>query len=392
MSSEKIQSASGATQITGIARVDSRVRNITARMEPGDIAVIDQVDLDRQSAHALVSREPKAVLNAAPSSSGRQQVRGPRVLLEAGIIVIDDLGPDVMSLREGDTITIEGGRVLRDDEVVSTGRLLSLCDLENDEVESRQLISTQIGSFAASIEEFLDRDGDVLRGVGVPTFKKDLEGKPVVVVLDDSQTKQQLKNLKRWIGDASPIIIGVDGGSDLARSAGFKPQIVVGDMDQIGDKVLRGAGRRILRRGHDGIAQGSERLNRMGLHADVVEMSGSSEDVALLVAKHSGASSIILVGDHHDLDDFIDRGRSAMSPSFFTRLVAGDELVQARAVAATHRPRLSGFWIVLLALVMIGGIGVALWATPWGNDLFSSIISLASPSTPMSPDSLTNLN
>ena len=51
---EERNSSATPTLITGLARVDGRIRNLVTRIEPGEIAIIDQSDLDRASARALV--------------------------------------------------------------------------------------------------------------------------------------------------------------------------------------------------------------------------------------------------------------------------------------------------------------------------------------------------
>src|SRR5512133_1919567 len=95
------RSAPADLGITGTARVDRRTKNLTKRLRPGDIAVIDHLDLDRVSAEALVACRPAAVLNAARSTSGRYPNLGPEILVGAGIPLVDDLGPDVFTLVEG---------------------------------------------------------------------------------------------------------------------------------------------------------------------------------------------------------------------------------------------------------------------------------------------------
>ena len=69
----------------GVARLDRRTKNLTKRLRPGDVAVIDHVDIDRVSADALVGCKVAAVVNAAPSVSGRYPNLGPEILLAAGI-------------------------------------------------------------------------------------------------------------------------------------------------------------------------------------------------------------------------------------------------------------------------------------------------------------------
>src|SRR5215213_5562666 len=78
--------------VSGTVRLDRRTKNLTKRLQPGDIAVIDHVDIDRVSADALVGCKVAAVVNAAPSISGRYPNLGPEILINAGIPLLDDVG------------------------------------------------------------------------------------------------------------------------------------------------------------------------------------------------------------------------------------------------------------------------------------------------------------
>ncbi len=110
-------------QLSGTARLDRRTKRLVGRLRPGDIAVIDHVDLDRVAADSLVAAGVKAVLNARPSISGRYPNLGPEVLVKAGIPLIDDLGEDVFQvLREGDQVRIEGEAVYLGDREVARGK------------------------------------------------------------------------------------------------------------------------------------------------------------------------------------------------------------------------------------------------------------------------------
>ena len=59
-----------APGLTGTARVERRTRVLLPRLRPGDIAVLDHLDMDRATAQALVDAGVSAVLNAAPMISG----------------------------------------------------------------------------------------------------------------------------------------------------------------------------------------------------------------------------------------------------------------------------------------------------------------------------------
>src|SRR3954447_11109774 len=99
--------------LTGTARLDRRTKRLVGRLRPGDIAVIDHVDLDRVAADSLVAVGVAAVLNARPSVSGRYPNLGPQVLLDAGVPLVDDLGEELFQeLREGDPIRVDGATVL----------------------------------------------------------------------------------------------------------------------------------------------------------------------------------------------------------------------------------------------------------------------------------------
>ena len=109
--------------VRGLVRVDARTKNLTKRLRPGEIAVIDHQDIDKVSAEALLACGPAAVINAAPSISGRYPNLGPEILVDAGIPLIDNVGKDVMhDLHEGQPVRIDGDRIWVGDEVVAKGQ------------------------------------------------------------------------------------------------------------------------------------------------------------------------------------------------------------------------------------------------------------------------------
>src|SRR4051794_28866801 len=108
--------------VSGIARLDRRTKRLVARLRPGDVAVIDHVDIDRVAADSLVAVGVAAVLNAKPSISGRYPNLGPEVLIQAGIVLIDDLGEEAFErIAEGDAVSIDGDTVVINGEAVATG-------------------------------------------------------------------------------------------------------------------------------------------------------------------------------------------------------------------------------------------------------------------------------
>ena len=355
----------------GRVRVDDRPKHLATRLERGEIAVINVADLDRESAAALVEAAPIAVLNAQPSLTGRAAALGPRLILDAGITLVDDLGQDIMSLREGQEVAVTGGKVLVDGGIIATGRAASAQDLDVEVADS----ATLFAGFAGSVEDYLAKDGaTVLRGEGVPSIDG-LGKRPILLVSAASEAASDCRALARWRSEAAPFVIAVDGGADIALKAHLTLDLVVGDADLMSEKAIRRARAFVVRVGGDGLAPGAQRLDRMGIVYERVAMAGTSLDAALVVAARSGATAVVTAGVSYGEAELVDAGRALVAPAFFSRLAVGSRLIGAQAVAATFRPRPRGWTLVLLALVALGLMGVALWSTPWGNDLLHPITS-----------------
>ena len=157
--------------ITGTARLDRRTKRLVGRLRPGDIAVIDHVDLDRVAADSLVAAGVAAVLNAKPSISGRYPNLGPEVLIQAGIPLLDDLGEELFErLREGDAVAHRGRH--RAASAASRSRTGVRQDAETVAkamADAREGLSVQLEAFAANTMEYLKQERDLLLdGVGVP--------------------------------------------------------------------------------------------------------------------------------------------------------------------------------------------------------------------------------
>ena len=70
--------------IVAVARVDRKTKNITKRLNPGEIAIIDHSDLDRVSAEELIRRKVAAVVNVSVSITGRYPNLGPEAAARGG--------------------------------------------------------------------------------------------------------------------------------------------------------------------------------------------------------------------------------------------------------------------------------------------------------------------
>lgn len=343
----------------GSARVDSRTKNLTKRLSAGELAIIDHEDIDRVSAEALVACEPSAVLNAAKSTSGRYPNMGPGILLAAGIPLIDDLGSQIMDVREGDWLTLdESGAVLRGDDLVAEGEWQTP-ELNDEKMEeARSGIAVQLSAFAHNTMSYLEREQDlILNSVGVPDVRTSFDGRQALIVVRGYHYKSDLQSLRAYIRDYRPVLVAVDGGADAMLELGLRPDIIVGDMDSVSDTALTCGAEIVVHAYRDGRAPGVKRVEDLGVPYLIFPMTGTSEDVAMILADSKGADLIVAVGTHSSLIEFLDKGREGMASTFLTRLKVGGRLIDAKGASQLYQSRISTWQ--LLALILAGVIAMA---------------------------------
>lgn len=392
MSQEKSGlSGSRSTSVEGRVWIARDLHQKIPTIDEGDFLLIEDNDLTQADAELLIESGVQLVINAALSVTGRVRSRGPQTLIDAGIVLLDDCGSDVWALKDGDSITVKGTDILREGKRVAQGhRYDSLKDLPSDIPDVDQALSDQLQAFEASTSTFLEYEGaGVLRGEGYPELATQVSGRQVLLVCDSPRASQQLRDLGQWIRDTQPLVVAVEGGALRAKRAHLKPAIIVGDMTEVPDKIIRSGAEIVVPRAHEG-DQGRDRLNRMGINYHQIDLSASAQDVAISLLSFMDPAAIVVAGDARELEDYLELPRSVVTPAFLIRLRAGDLLIPAHAVSATYRSRIRGGWLFLLACVLFASMGVALWATPWGHDLYMSvwnwISQLWSPSNSASSD------
>ncbi|GGD27201.1 thiamin pyrophosphokinase [Nocardioides daphniae] len=360
---------------SGTARVDRRARALLARLAPGDVAVIDLLDLDRATAQALVDSRVVAVLNASSMISGRYPNLGPQVLADAGVLMVDQLGPTLFtSVKDGEKVRVDGETVHAGEGRVLSGRLLGADRVRELTDDARSGLSHQLESFTHNSTEFLRREQDLLlHGQGVPVPRTKIADRPVVVVVPGRDYVEELAAVRRFVAEQRPVLVGVDRGADAIRSARLRPDIVVvsanaGDDELPEPKTLKSARDVILRVDRGANRNAGERFTKLGVTPLLFESTATTEDAALILADAQHASVIVGVGMHATLDEFLDRQRAGLASTYLTRLKVGPRLVDATAVPTLYsgrvRPR------HLLAVVVAGAVALAaaIGTTPVGQE------------------------
>ena len=352
----------------GPARVDRRTKDLTKRLRPGDVAVIDHEDLDRVSAEALVACKPAAVVNASSSISGRYPNLGPEILVAAGIPLLDRAGPDVMAIKDGTELSLVGGTVRAADDTVATATVLDNDAVQEAMTLARAGLSDQLEAFAQNTMDYLRKERELLfDGVGVPDIRTDLDGRHALIVVRGYHYKDDLETLRHYIREYKPILIGVDGGADALIEARHQPDLIVGDMDSVSDAALVSGAEIVVHAYRDGTAPGQARVEQLGLVPVVFPATGTSEDIAMLLADDMGAELIVAVGSHATLVEFLDKGRAGMASTFLTRLRVGGKLVDAKGVSRLYRSRISTLQVALLIVAGVVALLVALASTETGR-------------------------
>lgn len=352
-----------------VARVDRRTKDLTKRLKSGEVAVIDHEDIDRVSADALVACRPAVVVNASRSMSGRYPNQGPELILDAGIPIVDNVGPDIMDrVKEGDQVRVEDGVLFVGDTEVGRGEVLELEAIRAGMVEARAVMAEQIEAFATNTLDYLRNERDLLiDGVGVPEVTTDIDGRHALVVVRGHHYREDLAILRSYIREYQPVLIGVDGGADAILEAGLTPHLIVGDMDSVSDAALTSGAEIVVHAYRDGRAPGAERVRALGVKPVIFSAVGTSEDIAMLLADDLGADLIVAVGTHATLEEFLDKGRSGMSSTFLTRLRVGSKLVDAKGVSRLYRPTISTRALSVVLFFGFLALLAALYSTPGGQ-------------------------
>ncbi|ALE77139.1 thiamine pyrophosphokinase [Pseudonocardia sp. AL041005-10] len=355
--------------LTGPARADRRIESVLRRLRPGDIAVIDQVDLDRATADALVAARVAAVVNAAPSISGRFPNLGPQVLVEAGIPLVDDCGPDTLrAVKDGIRVRLHDGVLYTGEQPLCEGREQTEDTVADALDEAKQGLTHQLEAFAANTIEFMRRERSLLLdGHGVPEVDVALDGRPVLVVAAGFGHLAVLKRLKAYIKEYRPVLVGVGAGADALLNARHRPDLIVADPSEVSNQALTSGADVVVPAFPDGHAPGLHRVQDLGASAVTFPSMANPEDLALLLAHHRGASMIVTVGLSASMGEFLDRGRSGSNAStFLTRLQAGGSVVDGAMIAQMYRSRTSFAPLLLLIAAAVVAVVVAVLVSGGG--------------------------
>ncbi|SFF93889.1 Uncharacterized membrane-anchored protein [Desulfotomaculum arcticum] len=354
--------------IKGIARLDKKTKNLVKRLNPGDIAIIDHADLDEVAVNSLLDARVKAVINVAHSMSKAYPNSGPLLLVKAGIKLIDCPGADLFQkVTEGVELELRYGQVFGAGKILATGRELDEGYIQERMEAARSNLEDVLSGFVQNTMDYAKNEIGLICGqYKAPEIKTVFKRKHALIVVRGKNYKEDLKAIKSYIDDVKPVLIGVDGGADALTEFGLQPDIIVGDMDSVSDKMLLSGAELVVHAYPDGRAPGMARLNELGLTAASYAAPGTSEDIAMLLAYDNEAELIVAVGTHSNMIDFLEKGRKGMSSTFLVRAKVGSILVDAKGVSRLYKSKPQAKHLAPIfaaALVPVAAIAVIAPAT-----------------------------
>jgi uncharacterized membrane-anchored protein len=354
------------SEIRGTARLGKRTKDLVRRLGPGDIAIIDHRDIDRMAAEDLVESGVEAVVNVAPSTTGRYPNPGPLILTRGGVRLVDAPGAPLFErLQDGDAVTLRGGTVIGPDGLLAEGKVRDTEELALTASDQRQQVGEAIERFAENTLARIRDERELLAGpLNLPDLETDFRDRHALIVVRGTDYKRDLKAIRQYIRELNPVLVGVDGGGDALLEEGLKPDLIIGDMDSASDRVLQCGAELVVHAYRDGNAPGTDRLERLRLDHKVLPVPGTSQDAAMLVAFERGASLIVSVGSHFNLTEFLGKDREGMSSTFLTRLRVGEILVDTKGVSRLYRPAPTRYLLLFFLLAALITLVIVVLSSP----------------------------
>ena len=350
---------------TDLAGIVGALRQIPAgapaprRLGAKDVAVLDLNRTSAETARAVVDAGVAAVVHVPRSGEEMLPRAAYRILAGSTVPVIEDA--DLSDVPDGTRVRIDEGVVyaLKSDDELATGREAGSATLlaEVDSAENAYVESAL--AHLANATEFLSIEHQLLLdGEGLPQIDVDFVDRHVVVVTGDEASKGQLADLKPFIREYRPVLVGVDGGAELLRAARLTADVVVATPTEVSDEVLTD---------RDGRAEGLERITDLGVGATTFPAAATARDMALLLAFHGGAEMIVTTGENRGLENAFSAASAPSSTMVDTAVSA--RLVHAEACSTLYRSRGTGLGLALIVLAALVAVAVVVVARDSAQDL-----------------------
>lgn len=337
-------------------------------LPPGRIVVLAHRDLDEVIAQELIDRKVKAVINCEPTMSGTYPTQGPLMLLKQEISIWEADRAAFEPLSAQSELSIYEDFMIGGS---SAQPLPCRAFTKSEWLQQYQQANTNITQALAdfidnTLSHAMQEKAIVMEPLPLLSLHTVMEGKHVLIVARGKGYKQALSEAADFIHDVRPVLIGVDGGADALLECGYRPDIIIGDMDSVTDRALLCGAELVVHAYPNGTAPGLARLESLGVTGQLFPCFGTSEDAALLLAYENQGEWIVTVGAHTHMIDFMEKGREGMGSTLLVRMKLGARLVDIKSIGLFYRhsasKRKDAWLTVSLALFFVL---LALLQTHW---------------------------
>ena len=368
--------------LQGVVRDCSATGKGFKRLAPGDIAVVDAPDIDRSLAQRLIDAKVAVVINTSQFTTGSVPNYGPQMMLDAGMLLIEGVGSDVWSsVKDGKKGRVtDEGKLFFGERLVASGTVLEQEWAESAFSDAQQSLMDDMEAFFGNTIQFIHSETPLLiDGIGIPSTGIDFKDRKGLIVGPGYEHRKQVKELRNFIREYDPVLVGVDEAADTLVDLGYKPDLIVGNPAGIGAEALRSGAKVVLPADPDGHAIGLERIQDLGVGAMTFPAaSDSATDLALLLADYHGASMIVNAGSPLDLGMIFNEEPEATPSALLTRAKVGAKLVDARSVIELYTIRSAGnlgwLWVIFGLLVAVGVI-VAIAGTAGDGSFADNLVN-----------------
>ncbi|NLJ41682.1 MAG: hypothetical protein GX352_08760 [Clostridiales bacterium] len=362
-------------EIRGIAKKNHRTKALISQLSYNDIAVIDHMDIDGVAAMQLVEKKVQAVINAAPSVSGKYPNRGPGVLYSAGVPIIDNIGQDAFNkITNNDYLEVDEDRLMVNGSCLCNIKYLTQNDIDIKMKEASANFWNVLDKFIENTLNYAKREKElIIQPASLPNIRLQMGGRHVLVVIRGNNHLEDLKAIRVYIEEMNPVMVGVDGGADAILDCGYRPDIIIGDMDSVSDRCLRACKEIIVHAYPDGRCPGMKRIENLGLKATNFPFIGTSEDAALVLAYEQKAELIVTVGSHTNMIDFLEKGRQGMASTILVQMKVGHKIVDAKGVNELYKNRLKPGYMLALFIAALFPLAIVAKTSPLLKEIYQLI-------------------
>ena len=366
-----------ASELRGTLRDCTPQGKGLGKLSEGDIVFVDAPDMQRRLAEQIIARRPAAVVNLAPYSTGTLPTFGPHLLLDAGVPLFEAAGTDLRGkIRDGKKTTVSPtGQITVGRKAAGQAQPVTRTEVDATFSQAQRGLVENMEAYFGNTVEFIHSEAALLiDGVGAPELGDIMAERKVLVVSPAPDTRQRMEELKNFMQEYTPVVIGVGAAADTLASMGYAPDIIVGDPKDVASENLRSDAKVILPAEPDGYAPGLERIQDLGVGAMTFPAATDSPtDLAILLATFHDAEMIVTVGQPVELDRiFADSATTAGTPAtepaaLLARLKAGRKIVDSSVItnlyAVESGAGVAWAWAILGVLVaaavaiLIAGLG-----------------------------------